>query len=424
MASEEILDSLRAAITLKPPFCTGAVPISSDHATLFYKKGESAHWLDLSQANPEQLQALAEACEPATFGLGQNDVLNEEYRKAGKMDASNFSMRIHMSDLGIVDRIREQLLYAPEDQKYVKAELYKLNVYGKDSFFKSHKDTPRGDTMFASLVVVFPTPHEGGALKLSHDGEEWTFDSAALTRDAPTPSIAYIAFYSDVDHEVTLVTSGHRVTLTYNLFLDSSPSQKIPRSVQAVAPDSNLFRDALLAAFDDPTFLPDGGYLGFGMSFTYPISRVKRYYSNSGGALKGSDAMIFAVLEDLSLSPSMSVVYKGLNHKILVPTDYLTLGSDAYDDIDSVLCEEHYGKVILGLGQDIPSHFNEDLPIARMTWVTPLTTFSNFRSDYTYYGNEASTEHVYGDLCIAVKVGAFGQRDTIADSGSSDEELV
>ena len=50
---------------------------------------------------------------------------------------------------------------------------------GKDSFFKSHKDTPRSERMFGSLVVIFPAPHEGGALVLREDGREWTFDYAA-----------------------------------------------------------------------------------------------------------------------------------------------------------------------------------------------------------------------------------------------------
>ena len=57
---------------------------------------------------------------------------------------------------------------------------------GKDAFFKAHVDTPRSELMFGSLVIVFPTAHEGGALKLRaaghHEGEmlEWTFESSAL----------------------------------------------------------------------------------------------------------------------------------------------------------------------------------------------------------------------------------------------------
>jgi len=72
--------------------------------------------------------------------------------------------------------------------------------------------------MFVPFVVVFPTRHEGGSVMLHHDGEEWTFDSATILLQQDLPSVAYLAFYS-VDHEVTTVNSGYRVTLTYNLYV-------------------------------------------------------------------------------------------------------------------------------------------------------------------------------------------------------------
>jgi len=82
--------------------------------------------------------------------------------------------------------------------------------------------------MFGSLVVVFPTNHEGGALVLRQDDKEWVFDSGKELSEQTKPSIGYVAFYSDVEDEVALVQSGHRVTLTYNLYIDdvsSDPSR-------------------------------------------------------------------------------------------------------------------------------------------------------------------------------------------------------
>lgn len=76
--------------------------------------------------------------------------------------------------------------------------------------------------MFGSLVLIFPTAHKGGSLIFRHHDEEWTFDSAAAVSSAPAPSIGFVAFFSDVEHEVTPVESGHRVTLTYNLYFDAS----------------------------------------------------------------------------------------------------------------------------------------------------------------------------------------------------------
>ncbi|KAG6334142.1 hypothetical protein ID866_4949 [Astraeus odoratus] len=99
------------------------------------------------------------ACRPATFGLNNEDVYDESYRKARKMDLVDFTTSFDVENVGIIDILRRELL-AKEREKPIRVEMYKLNVY--DSFFKAHKDTPRHETMFRSLVVVFPTPHEGG----------------------------------------------------------------------------------------------------------------------------------------------------------------------------------------------------------------------------------------------------------------------
>ena len=79
---------------------------------------------------------LLHHCDPATFGVGGRDVLDEEYRKAAKLDASDFSTNFHPHDCGILDSIQQILLpstirggqgigIGPQG---VRAELYKLNV--------------------------------------------------------------------------------------------------------------------------------------------------------------------------------------------------------------------------------------------------------------------------------------------------------
>ena len=83
---------------------------------------------------------------------------------------------------------------------------------GEKSFFKAHVDTPRGERMFGSLVVFFPTKYEGGSLIMRQKGEQWSFDAANALAEAKDPQVAYVALYSDVEHEVSTVTSGYRVT--------------------------------------------------------------------------------------------------------------------------------------------------------------------------------------------------------------------
>ncbi|TFK65044.1 hypothetical protein BDN72DRAFT_734701, partial [Pluteus cervinus] len=211
------ISAVEAALEKQPPFCTGLVEIDEKSSTLFYKKeGNSAAFLSLATPEDHALQALTDACVPAKFGRGSQDVYDESYRKAKKMNTDDFVITFDPSS--IVHAIGEFLLDGNGQADDLELELYQLNVYDKGSFFKAHRDTPRSRNMFASLVVVFPSTHNGGTLLLRHDTEQWTFDSADILSKTTTPSAAFIAFYSDIEHEVTLVESGYRVTITYNIY--------------------------------------------------------------------------------------------------------------------------------------------------------------------------------------------------------------
>lgn len=80
--------------------------------------------------SPDELSRLAETCDPATFGLNRQDVLDESYRKAGKLDNTNFALKFDVERSGLIDVIRSDFLEERDERRPVKAELYKLNVYG------------------------------------------------------------------------------------------------------------------------------------------------------------------------------------------------------------------------------------------------------------------------------------------------------
>lgn len=99
----------------------------------------TTRWLDLRNATEIQLESLSSACTPATFGLDKQDVLDESYRKAGKMDTGQFSTQFDVQKMRLVDRVRAQLLEGEDERKPISAELYKLNVYGTiPLFYFSH----------------------------------------------------------------------------------------------------------------------------------------------------------------------------------------------------------------------------------------------------------------------------------------------
>lgn len=283
---------------------------------------------------------------------------------------------------------------------------------GPGSFFKSHKDTPRGDNMFASLVIVYPTQHEGGSLVFRHGQQEFTFDSAAAVSCAATPSVAFATFYSDVEHEVTPVLSGHRVTLTYNLYLEDTPKPTI-------TPYASAYESALKKAFsdllDDDTFYPDGCHIGFGLRHEYPIddnnTQSVEYLKTS---LKGSDAVLMKVCTELSLDASIQIVYSAPYMGMVLCPKTLEKGSFLEGDTEYELAELG-GKAVGAPKPDPWGYYHNDeepLPYIDVLWATParLESVKEVETAYAAYGNEPSIGFVYGTLCLIIDIGKAGER--------------
>lgn len=78
----------------------------------------------------EQLQHLTAACKPASFGFGDKDVIDPSYRTAGKLDDRHFAMNVDLERAGVLNAVRYDLLGGEACAKPIRAERYKLNVYG------------------------------------------------------------------------------------------------------------------------------------------------------------------------------------------------------------------------------------------------------------------------------------------------------
>lgn len=61
--------------------------------------------------------------------------------------------------------------------------------------------------------ALVPSAHTGGELIVKHGGESVTYRTSKQ-------DLSFVAFYADCRHEVKPVTSGYRVTLTFNLLAD------------------------------------------------------------------------------------------------------------------------------------------------------------------------------------------------------------
>ncbi|TFK73714.1 hypothetical protein BDN72DRAFT_893677 [Pluteus cervinus] len=431
-ALDDKITAVEAALEKQPPFCTGLMEINEQSSAMFYRKeGNSAGFISFVSADVENLQALTDACTPAKFGRGNQDVYDESYRKARKMNTKDFMMAFDPSP--IVKSIRQTLLDGEDQSANLELELYQLNVYDKGSFFKAHRDTPRSRDMFASLVIVFPAAHEGGKLLLRHDGEEWTFDSADMLSKATTPSAAFIAFYSDVEHEVTMVESGYRVTITYNIYRGRKKKAKGPAVKSTIQSnrniDASVLKTTISSLLQDPECLPQGGYYGFGLRFLYPAF---------GGAdfdlqtmleqLKGSDSIINQVCTSLSLKTSLRIFindvssYNSSTGSILLksPKEF----ENSCEEVEDLMYAlESHGIREIYNWQKFPSRdvaedydseeeYCPDGATWPVLWLSSPTASVEYSSDYISYGNEPSMGNVYGWVCLIVKVGPVSGRET------------
>ena len=275
--------------------CGGTIP-QVENVVLFYMKkcGDwSSEPLKLpAELNGKDVQVFLDSCSPATFGIGSKTVLNKEYRNALKLEPGCFSVNFELASTFVLDQITRIM-----SSTLIRAELYKLNVYSAGGHFKPHVDTPRSADMFGSLVVCLPSKFTGGALVTRHQGREVMFDWSSST------ATQWAAFYSDVEHEVLPVTSGHRITLTYNLY-HTSP---------AMTPEitTNLLYCELKAALQNPHFMRQGGILGFFCQHEY--TSISTDLGKFSPFLKGEDALIYEIAYSLKLSISLKPVTNGPN---------------------------------------------------------------------------------------------------------------
>ena len=300
---------------------------------------------------------------------------------------------------------------------------------GKDSFFKAHKDTPRGTDMFGSLVIVYPTAHQGGELVLRHKGSEWTFDANILTSLQPFPSLAYVAFYSDIEHEVLKVTSGSRVTLTYNLYLVPCVSiSKTPVSSDASATpvrpnlkDTANFQTTLRRLLKRPEFMPEGGTLALNLTHLYPVT-FDTDLQGMVAYLKGEDAHVYRSCRELELKPMLRMIYdrrrsRRSKHGVMME---VIVGNPNYDyqqtDYQGHLVHELGGIPVNLSNGDLAadSDWNQDEmteDYEQLSWLTDFTKPTNELKDLMIaYGNEVSVGFVYCSPCLIVRIGPAGDR--------------
>ncbi|KAI0820795.1 hypothetical protein BC628DRAFT_1543573 [Trametes gibbosa] len=140
--------------------------------------------------------------------------IDKRVRAAREILASEFSVEDEL--LRRIERIwTERFVYGPR----VRAEPYKIHLYGPGDHFKSHRDTPQKDLVGTFLVGLGDSADSGSLVVV---GEEM-----------PAHAGSWCAFYPDVPHEVTTIVEGHRAVIAFKLFRAPVASDAAPSDYEA-----------------------------------------------------------------------------------------------------------------------------------------------------------------------------------------------
>ena len=410
-ANEAIITGLGTlAKKCNAPFsCSGE--LEEEGATVVYRNMDG-HWnaVTFPTEGDTSLCGLIAACSKASFGYKGETVTDKTYRDALKLEPDQFLTTVHISNTSILSELK---VLMPK-LRNIRAQLYKRNIYCTGGHFRSHVDTPRSAKMFGSLVLCLPSQFAGGCLVTRHGSEEVVYDWSS-SPDNPPQKIRWASFFSNVEHEILPVTSGYRVTLTYNLYHEGS--EMLTPSI--VCPEMASFKQLLSQAVGNPHFMREGGILGFVCQHKYVFEdlNVARVLPVT---LKGADYYIYLEVKSLGVP----VVIKPVIHGDYVLDKFAPFEcSDAHDvrakDSDSE-CEDD------DIDCAIKTWFGNSCVDVGVTWCQ--SDMASYKQPAAagvvgsgFYGNEAQLECVYQSAAILIGVPRWGKARH-ALSGRSDSD--
>ena len=166
---------------------------------------------------PAKARKLLGLGQSARFGRGEETLTDPDVRDTWEIP--KYLVRAEWNDATLKDILataKEEL--GLPNAAGLTADLHSLLVYETNQHFLAHQDSEKDDSMVGTLVVTLPSSYAGGELMVGHN-EEWKAYRGSKT------ALSLVAFYADCRHEVLRVTSGYRITLTYNLLLHGDTSR-------------------------------------------------------------------------------------------------------------------------------------------------------------------------------------------------------
>ncbi|KAL1723987.1 hypothetical protein EV715DRAFT_245605 [Schizophyllum commune] len=232
--------------------------------------------------NEREANVVKSGCKQAPFGKGERTVVDKSVRDTWEMDASMVQFNNPAWDDYVKRALKDVCDALGVDMKVSKphCELYKLLLYETGSH------TEKVGTMFATIIIVLPSPFTGGAAHLSHGNLSEVFDCSANSAHQTT----VLAWYTDVKHSIKPITSGYRLALSYNVYHTKNALRpSLPTNHSAVT----ALRHVLLS-------WKQMNRLDAPRKMIYLLDHQYSQANKTGSALKGLDAHKMAILQMLA----------------------------------------------------------------------------------------------------------------------------
>lgn len=176
----------RAIKNIDAPSC---VEGSSATVTSLKLCGENVDWND----------DIASMCKKSSFGFGTETIQDPSVRLG--YESEDFEIDLDPNSHPEILKGVSRLLRS--DNFTIKQ--HKLNVYTTGGFFDEHRDTSKSMMHVATLLIRLPSEFKGGELVVNND-------------NVLSNKNNWVAFFTDCEHQVSKVTSGVRLTVSYKIY--------------------------------------------------------------------------------------------------------------------------------------------------------------------------------------------------------------
>lgn len=366
----------------------------------------------------DTIKKMLAATEPAKFGLRDQTLYDKNIRDTNEISADKINISYNANKFSsILDSIRNELGLSQDIS--LTPHLHNILVYSKGQFFAQHQDTEKLDGMLATLVMVLPSPHIGGALKIKHYGEEVECKSENINN----ADIKFIAFYSDCQHEVKEILDGHRVVVTYNLVAESKVSLT-EKKIGVDTAHKEALKEAMLNALMEHEVC---SYASI-PSITYLLNHQYTKHGLSWNLLRGADKLRVELIKMAAQEAKCDVLLALIETRETWTTegDYYygadNDGAEPEDLVDSEIIVVHAidinSKVVV---------YNQSISEKTLCYHLPNDEFEPFDTEYEgYMGNYGNTvDYWYHRAAVIIyrKSDSFVM-NFLNDSNSSMKSLL